>query len=89
MVAESLKHVMAHPFLKMFDKALKKSSLEDNQVLAVAEKLRVKGYRPQEIFDVLKRLQKSLIDNGEAELLGEAVEEFRAYIDDDCGDWDG
>lgn len=72
---------MAHPFAKMFDKALKKSSAEQNEVLNVAEKLREKGYRAEEIAGVLKKLQKSLIDKTEAEIVGEAEEEFSRHLD--------
>lgn len=72
---------MAHPFTKMFDLALKKSTELDNQVLKEAEKLREKGYSPQEIYTVLVKLQKSLIDKGESEIVGEAVEEFERYVD--------
>lgn len=74
---------MAHPFTKMFDLALKKSTELDNQVLKEAEKLREKGYSPQEIYTVLVKLQKSLIDKGESEIVGEAVEEFERYVDID------
>lgn len=72
---------MAHPFSKMFDKALKKSDPEENQVLEVAEKLRAKGYSPREIFDVLTKLQKSLIDKGEMTIVSEAMEEFVQHLD--------
>lgn len=72
---------MAHPFTKMFDLALKKSTELDNQVLKEAEKLREKGYSPQEIYTVLVKLQKSLIDKEESEIVGEAVEEFERYVD--------
>lgn len=72
---------MAHPFSKMFDKALKKSDPKENQVLEVAEKLRAKGYSPREIFDVLTKLQKSLIDKGEMTIVSEAIEEFVQHLD--------
>ncbi len=36
---------MAHPFTKMFDTALKKSTPDDNAVLDTAENLKNKGYR--------------------------------------------
>jgi hypothetical protein len=65
----------------MFDLALKKSTELDNQVLKEAEKLREKGYSPQEIYTVLVKLQKSLIDKEESEIVGEAVEEFDKYVD--------
>lgn len=47
---------MAHPFAQMFDKALRKSTEDDNLVLEEAEALRKKGYPVQEIYDVLKNL---------------------------------
>ncbi len=65
----------------MFDLALKKSTELDNQVLKEAEKLREKGYSPQEIYTVLVKLQKSLIDIGESEIVSEAVDEFERYVD--------
>ena len=68
--------------MKMFDKALKKSTSEDNEVLDVAEKLKEKGYRVEEIHTVLSKLHKSLIDVTEAEIVGEAVEEFSRYLPD-------
>ncbi len=72
---------MAHPFTKMFDTALKKSTVLDNVVLLEAEKLKAKGYSENEIYSVLVKLQKSLIDNTESEIVAEAVEEFSRYID--------
>lgn len=74
---------MSHPFEKMFDRAIKKSTPLDNAVLAEAEKLREKGYSPDEIMTVLRKLHKSLIDKDEAEVVGEAVEEFSRYVDEE------
>lgn len=73
---------MAHPFEKMFDRAIKKSTPLENAVLAEAEKLREKGYSAEEIITVLRKLEKSLIDKDEAEIVGEAVEEFSRYVDE-------
>ncbi len=70
---------MAHPFTKLFDTALKKSSAEENFVLRTAEKLKGKGYRVEEIYDVLEKLQKSLVDDAEAHIVAEALEEFGAH----------
>lgn len=75
--------IMAHPFLKMFDKALAKSTAEINAVYGVAEMFREKGYRPQEIYDVLTALHKSLIDETEAAVVHEALTEFSQYVDQD------
>ena len=78
---------MAHPFAIMFDKALKKSLLSDeNLVLAEAEKLKDKGYSPTEIYGVLKKLQASLIQDDDIEEVGEALEEFSRYLDLDGED---
>jgi len=74
---------MSHPFEKMFDRAIKKSTPLENAVLAEAERLREKGYSPEEIMAVLRKLEKSLIDKGEAEIVGEAVEEFSVHVDEE------
>jgi len=71
---------MAHPFTRMFDQALKQSSVDDNQVLVEAEKIIKKGYSATEVFTVLTKLQKSLIDATEAEIVGEAAEEVSRYL---------
>ncbi len=73
---------MSHPFEKMFDKALKESTPFSNEVLAQAERLKEKGYRGEEIAQVLNKLQKSLIDINEAEIVSEALEEFRHFLED-------
>lgn len=71
---------MAHPFTKIFDQALSKSSAEENFVLSEAEKIIKKGYSAQEVFDVLTKLQKSLIDKNEADIVAEAAEEISRYL---------
>lgn len=77
---------MAHPFTKMFDTALRGSTELDNRVLIEAEKLMKKGYSASEIYTVLVKLQKSLIDKGEAAIVAEAVEEFSRFVDLDDDD---
>lgn len=67
---------MAHPFEKIFEKALKKSSPEENHVLSIAERLREKGYAHDEILKVLSKLQNSLIDDDEAEIVQDAIDAF-------------
>lgn len=67
---------MTHPFEKMFEKALKHSTREDNKVLLEAEKLSAKGYARTEIVDVLTKLKKSLIADSDVEILADALEEF-------------
>jgi hypothetical protein len=67
---------MAHPFISFFDKGLKKSTSEDNVVLQEALKLREKGYRDEEVGEVLRSFAKSLVDDREAGIAEEALEEF-------------
>jgi len=73
---------MAHPFSTMFEKALKKSTPEDNLVLEEAEALRKKGYSVQEIYEVLQKLERELVQDKDADIVGEAVEEFSKYIEE-------
>ena len=72
---------MKHPFLPLFEKALRKSTEQENLVLEEAEALRKKGYTPQEIYDVLVGLHRALLDDADRELVGEAVAEFATYIE--------
>jgi len=67
---------MAHPFIKLFDTALKKSTPEDNAVYRVAAGLIEKGYRPAEVVECLVRLEKSLIDPAESAVVAQAREEL-------------
>lgn len=66
----------------MFEKALKKSTPEDNLVLEEAEMLRKRGYGPREIFDVLEKLHRELVSDADRAVVGEALEEFRTYVED-------
>lgn len=72
---------MTHPFIKLFETALKKSTPLDNLVLREAEKLKEKGYRVSEIHAALSTLARGLIDDEESEIVREATEEFSRYID--------
>ena len=67
---------MAHPFLKMFLKALRDSDEEDNQVTAVATKLIKKGYSRQELAEILIGLKHSLIEDKERLIVTETIEEL-------------
>ena len=67
---------MTHPFEKMFDKALRKSTSDENYIFEVANKMRSKGYRSEEIISVMHKLQKSLIDDNEALLVQDAIDRF-------------
>jgi Holliday junction resolvasome RuvABC DNA-binding subunit len=72
---------MAHPFEKIFEKAIAKSRGDENHVLGEAEKLRELGYAPKEIYAVLTKLKQSLISDADEKIVAEAVEEFSQYID--------
>lgn len=71
---------MAHPFTKLFDTALKKSTDDENLVLKEAFKIKDRGYSTEEIHRVLLALQKSLIDDDEVAIVTEAMEEIEEYI---------
>lgn len=71
---------MAHPFEKMFDKALRKSTPEENLVLEEAEALRAKGYSVSEIYDVLLHLRGALVQDKDRAIVNEATEEFSRYL---------
>jgi hypothetical protein len=72
---------MAHPFSRIFDAALRKSTPEDNAVLKEAELLRAKGYDAGEIHAVLVKMKQGLIRDEEYEAVGEAAEEMSRYLD--------
>lgn len=73
---------MSHPFEKMFERALKNSSADENLVLDTAEKLIEKGYRAEEICGVLLKLEKSLVDDKDAEIVHEAREEVCGELEE-------
>jgi predicted Zn-ribbon and HTH transcriptional regulator len=68
-------HRMSHPFEKLFEKTLKKSTNDDNLVLKEATKLLEKGYKRNEVCGVLSKLEKSLIDENLETIVREAQEE--------------
>ncbi len=72
---------MAHPFEKMFEKAIAKSRGDENHVLGEAERLMELGYAPLEIYTVLKKLNGALIAPADEAIVGEALEEFSQYVD--------
>jgi hypothetical protein len=72
---------MAHPFEKIFESALKKSTPEENEVLVEAEKILKKGYSHAEIYAVLVKLKQSLVLDADERIVGEAVEEFGRHFD--------
>jgi hypothetical protein len=73
---------MAHPFEKLFAKALTSSTEYDNHVLEVAETLVTQGYRRAEVATVLKKYAQGLIDAGESAIVYEAYEAIGADLDD-------
>lgn len=71
---------MAHPFSKLFDAALKKSTPTDNQLLKEAELLKAKGYGVEEIHSVLVKMQQELVRDEDYEVAREAAEEMSRYL---------
>jgi hypothetical protein len=67
---------MAHPFEKMFERALKKSLDGENLVTEEALRLLKKGYSHVEINSVLLKLHKSLIDEKEEAIIYETMIEL-------------
>lgn len=72
---------MGHPFSKLFDAALRRSTQDDNQVLKEAELLRAKGYGVEEIHSVLVKMRQELIRDEDHEIAREAAEEMSRYLD--------
>ena len=72
---------MKHPFYKILNTALNKSSELDNLVFKEAQKLKEKGYREQEIYEVLLKLREGLLDDRDIEIAQEAIELFGEYQD--------
>ncbi len=68
---------MKHPWMKMFDAALRKSTLEDNLVFEKALDLKEKGYAAREIHSLLVRIEKSLVDAEEEAIVRAAATEFK------------
>lgn len=71
---------MHHPFAHIFIKALKKSTDRENLVLEEARALQKKGYKPEEIYAVLKKIHAGLIRDKDIEIVAEALEEFETYM---------
>ncbi len=67
---------MAHPFEKIFEKALKKSASDQNEVTIEAVKILKKGYAQKEIVEVLTKLRKALIDEKDEAIIQETIDEI-------------
>lgn len=74
---------MAHPFLKLFDSALTKSTVSDNLVTKKAQELIDQGYPKTEVCGVLEKLAQSLIDAQSEGIVREAHEAL--CEEDDAG----
>jgi len=77
---------MAHPFTKMLEKALAQSSEMDNRVLREAQKIQAKGYRDEELIEVLRAMKFGRIDPTEEAIIAEAIEEFSDEEEEECED---
>ena len=71
---------MTHPFAKLLNTALRKSTATDNVVLEEAEMLKSKGYDAAEIHEVLLKIQKGLLNDVDAEIVREAAEQIERYL---------
>lgn len=71
---------MAHPWEKLFNKALRQSTEDENLVLEEAQALRAKNYSVEEIYGVLTGLRDKLIQDKERNIVAEAAEEFEKYL---------
>lgn len=69
-----------HPFEKMFEKALRKSTPEENLVVEEALALYKKNYSAEEIHSVLVHLRDSLINDSDVEMVSEAVDSIDRYL---------
>lgn len=75
---------MAHPFTKFLEAAVAKSTAHENMVLMEAQKLIEKGYRNEEICGVLQKMAKGRIDDGETEIIQEALDELCEEEEEEC-----
>lgn len=81
--SEGYNPCMSHPFEKLLEKALARSHGDENAVLGEAERLMEEGYKPEEIYGVLKKMRTSHISEFDEAILDEAVEEFGQYVDEE------
>lgn len=65
---------MAHPFEKIFERALKKSDRNTNIVLKEAERILKHGYSQDEILTLLLTMQKGRLDETDSAILEETIE---------------
>jgi len=72
---------MAHPFEKILETALKRSTADENLVLIEAEKILAKGYAALEIHSVLVKIRQGLVLDDDERVVNEAVEEFSRHLD--------
>lgn len=71
---------MTHPWEKLFSKALRKSTEDENLVFEEAQALRAKNYSVEEIYGVLTGLRDKLIQDKERNIVAEAADEFEKYL---------
>jgi hypothetical protein len=75
---------MAHPFAKLFEASLSKSTTHQNLVLKKAQEFINKGYRREEVCEVLEKVARGRIDDTETRIVREAIE---AISDDEEEDF--
>lgn len=74
---------MKHPFTKLLETALAKSSSEDNLLTREVEKILEKGYSEKELYSVLLHMKKGRLDDGEVALIEETLKEVCEAAEDD------
>ncbi len=73
---------MHHPFEKLFDDALRKSTDGENLIADVAFDLKGKGYQPSEIYLALRHFEHGLIQDRDIALAKAALEELAPFAED-------
>jgi hypothetical protein len=71
-----------HPFMRLFEDALYKSTKDENVLLERAEYLRDAGYDPQEVRDVLLRFKGTLLIKEDSEIVKDALDVFSEDLSD-------
>ncbi|HEX4799532.1 MAG TPA: hypothetical protein VFV22_03340 [Candidatus Paceibacterota bacterium] len=64
---------MAHPFVALFEKTLRKSTPEDNQLLKKAQEIVDKGYHRDEVGRVLDSMRSGRLDDDEIRIIDLAL----------------
>lgn len=69
---------MAHPFISLFEKELRKSTLEHNHLLTRVDEICNRGYRKEEVVGVLETMCRGRLDDGEVGIIEEVLQRMRS-----------